>query len=144
MTDGPILREGETCWRREQSGRMAVIIDAADYFAHVQAAILKARHSILLIGWDFDARIILKRGPNAPGPLDKLGRLLSHVVRHRPGLHVHVLRWDVGFLRLPFRGSTPFFLLNLLASRRLHFRLDSHHPPDGCCHQKILVIVYES
>ncbi len=140
MTDGPILCEGETCWRREQAGRMAVIIDAEAYFAHVQAAILQARHSILLIGWDFDARIKLSRAPGGPAPPDPFGRLLSHVVRRRPGLQVHILRWDVGFLRLPFRGSTPFFLLNLLASRRLHFRMDSHHPPDGCCHQKILVI----
>jgi len=140
MNDGPILRERETCWRREQAGRMAVIIDAEAYFAHVHEAILQARHSILLIGWDFDARILLIRGPGAPAPLDPLGRLLSHVVRRRPDLHVHVLRWDVGFLRLPFRGSTPFFLLNLLASRRLHFQVDSQHPPDGCCHQKILVI----
>ncbi len=92
MTDGPILRERETCWRREQAGRMAVIIDAEDYFAHVHEAILHARHSILLIGWDFDARILLIRGPGAPAPLDPLGRLLSHVVRRRPDLHVHVLR----------------------------------------------------
>jgi phospholipase D1/2 len=140
MSDGPILREGETCWRREQAGRMAVVIDAENYFAHVHEAILQAQHSILLIGWDFDARILLIRGPGDPAPLDRLGRLLSHVVRRRPDLHVHVLRWDLGFLRLPFRGSTPFFLLNLLASRRLHFRMDSQHPPDGCCHQKILVI----
>lgn len=140
MTATPILREGETCWRRERAGRMAVIVDAEAYFAHVQEAILQARHSILLIGWDFDARIRLNRGRGDPAPLDPLGRLLSHVVRHNRGLHVHVLRWDLGFLRLPFRGSTPFFLLNLLASRRLHFRVDSQHPPDGCCHQKILVI----
>ena len=140
MTDGPILREGDTCWRREHAGRMAVIIDAEAYFAHVQEAILQARHSILLIGWDFDARIRLNRGPGDPAPFDPLGRLLSHVVSCRPGLHIHVLRWDLGFLRLPFRGSTPFSLLNLLASRRLHFRVDSHHPLEGCCHQKILVI----
>jgi len=63
MTDGPILREGETCWHREQAGRMAVIIDAEAYSAHVQQALLQARHSILLIGWDFDTRILLTRGP---------------------------------------------------------------------------------
>ena len=40
---------------------MAVIIDAADYFLHLKAAILRARHSILLVGWDFDARIQLDR-----------------------------------------------------------------------------------
>ena len=77
------------------------------------------------------------RDPAVPA---SFGRLLSRVVRRRPGLHIHILRWDIGFLKLPFRGSTPFFLLNLLTSRRLHFRLDGNHPPDGCHHHKLLVI----
>jgi len=119
---------------------VAVIIDAEAYFTHVQSAMLQARHSILLIGWDFDARIVLNRNRGDRAVAYKLGRLLSHLIHRRPGLQVHVLRWDLGFLRLPFRGSTPFFLLNWLSSRRLHFRIDHHHPPDGCCHQKILVI----
>ncbi len=73
MTEDPILRESETCWRREQARRMAVIIDAAAYFAHVQATILQAGHSILLIGWDFDARILLNRDPGDPVAPDRLG-----------------------------------------------------------------------
>jgi len=51
------------------------------------------------------------------------------VIRRSPALHVHILHWDIGFLRLPFRGSTPFNLLNRLTCGRLHFRIDSHHPP---------------
>ncbi len=112
MIDGSILREGETCWRPEQAGRMAVIIDAEDYFAHVHDAIRQARHSIMLIGWDFDAHILLFRGPGDPTLLDALGRLLSHVAQAsgstlrqrladwaRTGVLRHVHSMLVGMLR---------------------------------------------
>ncbi|MDP8918029.1 MAG: phospholipase, partial [Pseudomonadota bacterium] len=48
------MRSGHTCWRIEQADRIALIVDAADYFQAVQSAMLKAQHSILMIGWDFD------------------------------------------------------------------------------------------
>nr|WP_264185737.1 phospholipase D-like domain-containing protein [Roseicella aerolata] len=41
---------------------------------------------------------------------------------------------------MPFRGTTPFFLLEWLGGHRLHFHLDRHHPPSACHHQKIAVI----
>ncbi|HEX2140557.1 MAG TPA: hypothetical protein VHG33_12695, partial [Woeseiaceae bacterium] len=54
---GRVLVPGRTCWRIEPAGRFALIIDAAEYFRHVKAAMLQARSRILLIGWDFDVRI---------------------------------------------------------------------------------------
>ncbi len=57
----PVLRVGESCWRLARAGRMTVIVDAEDYFHHLKAALLSARHSVLLIGWDFDTRIALDR-----------------------------------------------------------------------------------
>ncbi|WP_198382643.1 phospholipase D-like domain-containing protein [Roseomonas sp. KE2513] len=120
---------------------MAVIIDAAEYFLHLKAAILQARHSILLVGWDFDARIELDRSGRAPASIpNRIGSLLDYAVRCNPGLRVYVLRWDLAFLKMPFRGTTPFFLLEWLGRHRLHFHLDRHHPPGGCHHQKIAVI----
>jgi phospholipase D1/2 len=41
---------------------------------------------------------------------------------------------------MPFRGTTPLFLLDWMTSRRLHFRLDSQHPAGACHHQKIMVV----
>ena len=46
-------------WRIERADKMAVIIDAEEYFRVVRAAMLQAKRRILLIGWDFDARIAL-------------------------------------------------------------------------------------
>ncbi len=56
----PVLVAGETCWRIERAGRLALIVDAADYFRTLKAAMLRAKHTILLIGWDFDTRITLR------------------------------------------------------------------------------------
>lgn len=140
-THAAVLRPGETCWQLAHADRVAVIIDAAAYFSHLRAAILRARHSILLIGWDFDARVELDRGEGtAAFAPNRIGRLLDHVIARNTDLHVYVLRWDLAFLKMPLRGTTPFFLLEWLAERRLHFHLDRHHPPGSCHHQKIVAI----
>ncbi|MHC1401732.1 phospholipase D-like domain-containing protein, partial [Mycobacterium avium subsp. paratuberculosis] len=41
-----LLTPGQTCWRTARADRFAAIIDAADYFRHVKAAMLRARHRI--------------------------------------------------------------------------------------------------
>lgn len=140
--DCSVLQPGKTCWQTSRADRMAVIIDAADYFIHLKAAVLQAQHSILLVGWDFDTRVELDRGshPVKSSIPNRIGRLLDHAIRCNPSLSVYVLRWDLAFLKVPFRGTTPFFLLDWLGGNRLHFHLDQRHPPGGCHHQKIVVI----
>lgn len=93
-----------------------------------------------MIGWDFDTRIALDPDADDPEVPDRLGSFLNYVVRRRRGVEIFVLRWDLSFLKMPFRGTTPLFVLDWMTSRRLHFRLDGHHPPEACHHQKIVVI----
>ncbi|MGR3504681.1 MAG: phospholipase D-like domain-containing protein [Paracoccaceae bacterium] len=136
----PLLRPGQTCWRVAQAERLAVIVDAADYFAHVREAILNARHSVFLIGWDFDTRIPLQRpSHDAPHP-NKLGKFLSWVIDKRPDLRIYVLRWDLGALNGIARGSTSLVMLDWMTDKRIRFRLDSAHPAGSAHHQKIIVI----
>lgn len=135
-----LLVPGRTCWRIERADRLAIIVDAADYFRFAKAAMLEARHSIMLIGWDFDTRIKFEperqelEGPN------RLGRFLSWLPKHRPGLQIYVLKWDLGVVQALGRGMTPLFVLNWISSRRLHFKLDGAHPLGAAHHQKIVVI----
>ncbi len=135
-----VLVPGRTCWRIEKADRVAVIIDAAAYFARIKAAILNARHTVMLIGWDFDTRIKLEPDDPMLGVPNELGDFLSWIVRVRPGLTINVLKWDLSILKMPFRGGTPLVLLDWMTSRRLRFRLDSAHPPGACHHQKIAII----
>ena len=135
-----LLVPGRMCWRIERANRLAVIVDAADYFAAVKSSIEKARRTVLLIGWDFDTRIRLdpdRRKTNSP---DKLSRFLSWVVEQRPELEVYMLKWDLGIVESLGRGSTPLVILDWMTDRRMHLKLDGAHPPASAHHQKIVVI----
>ena len=136
-----VLNPGVNCWRLAEAGRAAVIVDAADYFAAAKKAMLRARHQILVIGWDFDHRIKLeprrtrlRRVPN------QLGRFLTRCVARKQGLRVHVLKWRLGMLAALLRGMTPLFILNWLAAKRLSYRLAADHPLGASHHQKLIVI----
>jgi len=135
-----LLRPGETCWRIARADRVAVIVDAADYFATVRAAVQKARHTVLLIGWDFDTRIKLGRPGDDSKVPNKLGKFLTWVVRQRPDLRVYVLRWDLGAIHALGRGTTPLVILDWLTDDRIRFKLDGAHPAGSAHHQKIVVI----
>lgn len=137
---GPLLRQGETCWRIERAGRLAVIVDAADYFAAVRTAVQNARHSVFLIGWDFDTRIKLVRPGDGSKAPNKLSKFLTWVVRQRPDLRIYVLRWDLGAIHALGRGSTPLVILDWMSNERIRFKLDGAHPPGSAHHQKIVAI----
>ncbi len=134
-----IVRPGKNCWRVEQATKAAVIVDAEDYFNAARAAMLGAKHRIMLIGWDFDARIRLGSESGQEGP-EKLGDFISWLVERQPGLDIYLLRWDIGALRTLFRGTTIFTLLKWMAHKRIHTLLDSAHPLGSSHHQKIVVI----
>jgi phospholipase D1/2 len=138
-----LLRTGETCWRLERADRLGVMIDAQDYFRTLKQALLGARHQVLLIAWDFDTRIRLEPDRDQPRPAgapDKLGRFLAWLIRRKPGLQVHVLKWRFSGIWGLMRGMMPLWVLNLMSDRRLHYRVASDHPLGACHHQKIVVI----
>jgi len=133
-----LLRPGANCWRIEKADRFTVIVDAADYFEAAHAAMLRARKSIFLIGWDFDARIKL-RGKESEGP-ERLGDFILWLARRTPTLEVRLLRWDTGAFKAMFRGSTLATILRWKAHPRITLKLDSAHPLAGSHHQKVVVI----
>jgi phospholipase D1/2 len=135
-----ILRERDTCWRIARTNRFAVIVDAADYFAHAKDAMLKARQSIMLIGWDFDLRIRLTpEGQGEDGRM-RLGDFLKMLVRRRPELRIYILKWDMAVLFTMRWQIVPMILYDLIGTRRIHLRFDSTHPHTAAHHQKIVVI----
>src|SRR5262245_30878155 len=107
MQTSGTLQPGRNCWRIEKATRASLIVDADAFFEACREAMLKARHRIMLVGWDFDARIRLsERRP--PGEPETLGEFVLWLVERQPGLEVFLLRWDVGALRTLFRGTTIF------------------------------------
>lgn len=126
-------------WRLEWADRAAVIVDADDYFASLRSAMLKAKRQVLLVGWDFDARINFADGGPDGGP-PTIGKFLSWLVKQRPGLHVHILRWDTGALKTLFHGRTLFTILRWIFDPQIHLKLDGHHPFGASHHQKVVVV----
>lgn len=136
MTHG-LLQPGKNCWRVEPAGRFATIIDAQDYFNHVRQAMLAARESITLIGWDFDPRIEFGKPDDGP---EQLGDFVIWLVDRCPSLHIRILRWDTGALKAMLRGGTLPTVLRWKMHERITMQLDSHHPVAASHHQKIVAI----
>ncbi len=134
-----LIEPGRNCWRVEPADRAALVVDAADYFRLARQAMLRARAQILLIGWDFDTRILLDHGAEDGAPA-RLGPFISWLAKNRPGLSIHILKWDIGALKLLGRGTTIFRLVRWARSRQIAFKLDGAHPVGASHHQKIVVI----
>jgi phosphatidylserine/phosphatidylglycerophosphate/cardiolipin synthase-like enzyme len=133
------IREGRNCWRVARANRAAVIVDACDYFHVARQAMLKARHRILLIGWDFDARIQLERSEDGADG-DTLGAFLLKIAKRHPEIAIDILKWDVGALKQLGRGASLAMLLRWAMTRQITFKFDSKHPTGCSHHQKIVVI----
>ncbi|WP_424931501.1 phospholipase D-like domain-containing protein [Amaricoccus macauensis] len=140
MTESSLIRPGETVWQSASAARFAFIVDAADFFFHAKRAMLSAKHSVYLIGWDFDARIELEpEGQTLEGP-NQIGSFLNWLSKERPEVDLRVLKWDVGLLHSLSRGETPAFLFYWRIRQRIELRLDSAHPPASAHHMKLLVV----
>ena len=143
MRDDRLLTPGETCWRVARADQFACIIDAADYFRHVKAAMLRAQHRIMLIGWDFDARMTFERGAkDASGaqPARRLPLLDAVEAADSRDLPVEVQPAPASGVRWHLVRAHPGGVLNQFTSKRMHFAIDGAHPTGAVHHQKIAVI----
>jgi len=134
-----LFEPGRNCWGVARADNAAVIVDACDYYRVIRQAMLQARHRILIIGWDFDPRIKLDRTEDANRD-ETLGDFLLHLSETKPDVPILILKWDVGAMKLLFRGRALAWLARLAAQKAIRFRLDHAHPTGCSHHQKIVVI----
>jgi len=137
-----ILRPGENVWRIEHADRAAVIIDAANYFGAVRAALLKAERTAIIIGWDIHSRTPLV-GPSGradDGYPENLADFLSALVKKKPQLEISLLLWDFAVLYATEREPFPAYSLRWNTPRRIKLCLDDAVPIGSSQHQKLVVI----
>lgn len=136
-----ILRPGETCWRVEAADRVALLLDSADYFTAARQAMIRARHSIRLLGWDFDPRTRLQQYPMiaADGLPVAIGELLNALAARRPALDIRVLVWDMSPLIAIGRDMSPRRAASWFRDGAVRYRLAAA-TAGACHHQKLLVI----
>src|SRR5690349_14073749 len=133
-------------WRFARAERASVIIDAEDYFAAMQQAMLKASKRITLVGWDFDTRIHLALGRRWFSRLfrrrfpRRLGSFLMWLSRHREDLDIRILKWGLAFVPFILRGYMMVDVARMAGYKRITFKFDNHHPLGCSHHQKIAVL----
>lgn len=138
--EAAILRPVRNCWRVENASRAACLIDGDAYFAAAKQAMAEARHSILLLAWDFAERARLRPGDPDPAEPDRIGDLLRSLVDRRDGLEVRVLVWDKAAWLALRRRRIPGAQARNLDHGRLRYVLDDAHPALAVHHQKVLVV----
>ena len=137
----PILVPGHTCWRIEPAERIAFLVDGEAYFQAFREAALRAKHSMMIVGWDIDTQVELVRETSASSEMPtKLGEFLVALLRRRRRLRVSVLNWDYAVIYALERQWMPTAEPGWRRHRRLWYQVDDHHPVGASHHQKLVVI----
>lgn len=143
LDSGPttsLLRAGDTCWKANIATRATLLVDGEQYFSALRTALLQARKQILTAGWDLDSRTVLPRVAGRADDIDapeELGELLGFIRRTRPGIEIHVVRWDYHWFYSDDREPDTARRLRELG---VPFHHDDCHPVTGCVHHKVVVI----
>ena len=134
-----LFQVGTNCCAVAVAGRVAFLVDAAEYFKVFMAAAERAERSIVILAWDFDSRTGLCFDDDG-ACRETLGDFLNRLARRRRKLQIHVLDWDYPMIFGHDREFPPLYGLSWKPHRRVHFRYDDTHPVAGSHHQKIVVI----
>ena len=134
-----LFRPGENCSAEARAGRVGLVVDSQAYYdAFVQAS-ERAERSILIVGWDFDSRTVLRFASDGK-PQVVLGEFLNALVHGNRRLRIQILDWDYPMLFGRDREFPPIYGLAWKPHRRIDFRYDDTHPLAGSHHQKLVVI----
>lgn len=137
----PVVEEGRNCWQIAHARRVAVVVDAADYFHYVRELCERATNLLLFVGWDFDSRITLE-----PGTRSRRARLSTFfllLARRNPSRRIAILKWRFGALKQFLIPSIAWTLARWAATRAISFKFDGAHPA-GCSHHQKIVVVDDS
>lgn len=120
----------------------APVVDYANYYRALHEAIIKAKRSIFIVGWDIDSRIRLLRGEEekaAQWP-SIISELIAEKAKQNPNLQVYLLRWDSSLAFFGMREVWAKEVWDEKTPDNVHTVLDSSIPMGGSQHQKIVII----
>ncbi|MBA3666592.1 MAG: phospholipase [Sphingomonas sp.] len=134
----PIVRQGRNCWRIARASEASLVVDAADYYRIIRAAMCAAEQRIFIVGWDFDTRTALQ--PDEQGKGQPLGRFFLDLAHGNSERQIDILKWNFGALKQFLHPPAVLWLLRWWRNRSITYRFDSSHPIGCSHHQKIVVI----
>ena len=116
-----MLNPKRNVWRLARAKRAAVLIDAGSYYGALRRALIKARSTIFVIGWDLDSRtrLVGESGRADDGYPESFVELISALVGERPQLRVFLLVWDYSLLYAFEREPFPTAALGWRLPRRM-------------------------
>lgn len=131
-----LFQPARNCQCLARAARATFLIDAQPYFSAVREAMLAARRSILIVGWDFDGSMQLEpdRRP------EQLRELLVRLVEERPELEIRILVWGLSVVWGPTTEYTPVIGVGWHERPGIVYRYDTEHPIGASHHQKIVVV----
>lgn len=124
-------------WREETAPRAAVLVDVADYYAALRAAIGQARRSVHLLNWAFESRTHLDPGAQT-GDDYRVGETLRRLADG--GVDVRILCWRAALPVALSQEGFPQRNLAAFAGSNVRFELDGTHPLGACHHQKVVIV----
>jgi phospholipase D1/2 len=137
-----VLRARRNCEPLVRADRLALLVDAAEYYETLARAITDAAHTVAIVGWDFDSRVRL--GPDATGAagyvVPPFRDFVVAAVNANPRLHVYILSWNFSVLFANVRDPKLVLGQDPFGHPRIHFQFDGMHPRGASHHQKIAVI----
>jgi phospholipase D1/2 len=133
-----LFRPGDNCAWAGSVGRAAFLVDGEAYFDAFVRAAERAERSILILGWDFDSRMVLRYGVDGK-PDIVLGEFLNKLARRNHHLRIRILDWDYPMIFGTGREFPPIYGLSWKPHRRVDIRYDDTHPMVGSHHQKVAV-----
>src|SRR3954463_10980746 len=136
------LIPGDTVWRRCEARRVAVLNDAAAYFAALREALLQAQDLVYIVGWDIhsETRLVGESGRADDGLPEQLGPLLRALVQRCPTLRINILVWDFVSFYASEREWNSAAKFSADTDSRVRFHLDSTLPFGSAQHQKIVCV----
>lgn len=135
-----VLDTKRTCWRIAHSNRVKVLIDAAAYFSTLRQALLRAKHSVHIVGWDIDSRTDLAPDGAPDGEPTQLRAFLCRLVEINPNLRINLLLWDYSTIYALEREPLPRISLGWQTPHQIKVCLDDLLPLGSSHHQKLVVI----
>jgi phospholipase D1/2 len=121
---------------------MAVLNDAAEYFAVLREVLLRSERQVYIIGWDIHSETDLV-GPSGradDGLPVRLGSFLNALVQLKPALRINILTWDFVALYAAEREWNSAKKFTTGSNGRIRFCLDACLPLGSAQHQKIVVV----
>lgn len=138
----PVLKPGRNCRGIYGVKKTGLLIDGRNYYRAFYLSAQKARHYVLIAGWQFDSKVALLRGEDLKKAQNDVFLLpfLSNLCDRNPDLHIYLLAWDFSILFALKREWLQKWVFEWNANERIHFRFDSRHAVGAGHHQKFVVI----